>query len=134
MERASQRWVRFFPTVGVGFDPGAGAHVNRYEVRKLVTVAGGPHLDLKPGSGYMRVESTTPWSQSATHAYHGVTEHVHYTTAAQARLLARDAVNELAPGRSTGARAADAVPSPPAGAVLSRSPRRRWTCHSSALL
>jgi hypothetical protein len=90
-----KKWVRFFPTTGLTFDPGGRAYVNRYEVRKLVDVKGGPRIDLKPGSGYLRVETPAPWSSPATHAYHGVTEHLHYTTAAQARLLDRDAVAEL---------------------------------------
>jgi chlorite dismutase len=101
METTGRRWVRFFAATGAAFDPGAGAYVNRYEVRRLVSVAGGPRLDLRTRSGYMRVETPTPWSAAATHAYHGVTEHLHYTTAAQARLLDRDAVAELAPSEST---------------------------------
>src|SRR5271156_6609353 len=101
MEASGRTWVRFFPTVGAGFDPGAGAYVNRYEVRKIVDGKGGPRLALKPGSGYMLVETPAPWSAGATHAYHGVTEHLHYTTAAQARLLDRDSVAELPPNEST---------------------------------
>ncbi len=100
METSSRRWVRFFPATAA-FDPGAGAYMNRYEVKRLITVAGGPRLDLKPGTGYTRVETPTPWSAAATHAYHGVTEHLHYTTTAQARLLERDAVAELAPSERT---------------------------------
>jgi len=101
MEASKTRWVRFFPTTGAGFDPGAGAFVNRYVVRKLVNVTGGPRLDLKPGSAYQRVETPAPWFSGATHAYHGVTGHLQYTSAAQARLLDRDAVGELAPSDAT---------------------------------
>src|SRR5436853_473681 len=94
-------WVRFFTDAGAGFDPGARSHVDRYEVRQLVNVKGEPRLDLKPGRGYVRIETPEPWFAAATHAYHGVTEHLHYTTAAQSLLLERDAVKELAPSPRT---------------------------------
>jgi hypothetical protein len=103
MATPSKVWVRLFPAAGASFDPGAGGYVSRYELRRLVNVKGGPRLDLKPGSGYMRVETPAPWFSAATHAYHGVTEYLHYTTAAQARLLDRESVSELSPGPTTAA-------------------------------
>src|SRR4051812_13966248 len=101
MEPQSRTWVRFFPDAGSRFDPGAGARVSRYKVRELVKVSGGPVFDLPPGRAYLRVETPAPWINAAAHSYHGVTEHLHYTSTAQRRVLDEKSAKEFPPSEQT---------------------------------
>lgn len=86
-----------------------GDILNRYHVREVVPVRGEPSTNLAPGWSLMRVETSVPpqlsdessFSDTSVIQFHGVRQHLHYTSEAQRGELSKRAIPELEPSEQT---------------------------------
>jgi hypothetical protein len=87
-----------------------GSRLSQYRIDDLTTVSGTPPAGLAPGLSLIRLENDMPISlteaslsngEASLIIFHGVTQHLHYTSASQSQELAARSRPEVAPSPET---------------------------------
>jgi hypothetical protein len=105
-------WVRFLTgsdeTFLLPLITGLEGKVDHYNIREIVPVIGEAPTNLMQSKNVLRIETSIPFSEeilsqgdSSVIQFHGVRQHLHYTSEAQRQELSRDARPEVEPSDHT---------------------------------
>jgi hypothetical protein len=105
-------WVRFLAgtseTILRPLTAGLDGTVNHYIIKEVIPVIGEAPPTLMQNKSILRIETSVPFSEeilsygdSAITQFHGIRQHLHYTSEAQRQELSKDARPEVEPSDHT---------------------------------